>query len=591
MIEISQIKLRHGTGEEILKERIIKSLKLGRDISFTWKITRHSIDARKHPDLFDVYSVSVEPYSMDRAAQERLVNRLRDRNIRFKESSSYQLPEKCVPDEKSGRPVVIGAGPAGLFCALILARCGMRPIILERGRAIDQRTQDVEKFWAGGVLDPNSNVQFGEGGAGTFSDGKLTSNVRDSAGRTDFVLQTFTEHGAPEDIQYENLPHIGTDLLRNVIRSMREELLSLGAEVRFESLVTDFVIRDGKLIGLKVLENGQKSCVLDCRFAAAALGHSARDTIRRIYDLGIPVEQKNFAIGMRVSHPQAMIDARHYGIADPEKRDSLQLPASSYKVTAKADSGRGVYSFCMCPGGYVVNASSEPGRLCVNGMSDHARDSKRANAAVIITVGKENFGSDHPLAGMYFQERLEERAFHLAGGAVPVQPFQELETCYEQQRAQDVSESAAHQKRTEMAGPNRPAYECRPLSAEETDQLCIRGGAAYAPLHKLLPSELTADFIEGMHCFDSTIPGFTGPDALCIGLESRTSSPVRIPRDESGMSGLRGLFPCGEGAGYAGGILSAAVDGIKTAENILRVYNTTDKAAGSCGPEEHKNNE
>ena len=428
MLEIAQIRLPCGTSREELVKKAAKLLRL-KEENFSLRITRHSVDARKKPELLDVYSVAVD---LGNPARERkLAEKLHNRNVRYMEPVEYHFPEKkpegCTGEEHgipgSGRrPVVIGMGPAGLFCALILAEEGYRPLVLERGQAMEQRIRDVEHFWRTGELHAGSNIQFGEGGAGTFSDGKLTSNVKDRFGRIGKVLDEFVGAGAPEDIRYENLPHIGTDRLRSVIVSLREKLIDHGGEVRFGSEVTDFIVDGDRICGVAV-EGPEGSYRLDADAVVLAPGHSARDTIRKLAERGVELTQKNYALGVRVSHPQAMIDLCRYGISDPKERNEAGLPAASYKLTAQLPSGRGVYSFCMCPGGYIVNASSEEGGLAVNGMSDYARDSARANSAIVVTVGKEEFGSDDPLAGMRFQEMLERRAYRLADGRIPVESY------------------------------------------------------------------------------------------------------------------------------------------------------------------------
>ena len=601
MLEIAQIRLPCGTSREELVKKAAKLLRL-KEENFSLRITRHSVDARKKPELLDVYSVAVD---LGNPARERkLAEKLHNRNVRYMEPVEYHFPEKkpegCTGEEHgipgSGRrPVVIGMGPAGLFCALILAEEGYRPLVLERGQAMEQRIRDVEHFWRTGELHAGSNIQFGEGGAGTFSDGKLTSNVKDRFGRIGKVLDEFVGAGAPEDIRYENLPHIGTDRLRSVIVSLREKLIDHGGEVRFGSEVTDFIVDGDRICGVAV-EGPEGSYRLDADAVVLAPGHSARDTIRKLAERGVELTQKNYALGVRVSHPQAMIDLCRYGISDPKERNEAGLPAASYKLTAQLPSGRGVYSFCMCPGGYIVNASSEEGGLAVNGMSNYARDSARANSAIVVTVGKEEFGSDDPLAGMRFQEMLERRAYRLADGRIPVESYADFSrgrdqegekpaySCREvrEEKAESVSccrnlsEGKAESNSGAgdlIRGESDAASSFRELSMEETERLCLKGRSAYAPLHRILPADLLKDLTDGMASFERTIPGFTGPDAWVCGLESRTSSPVRIERDGMFQSRIRGLIPCGEGAGYAGGIMSAAVDGIKAAEMAAACIN------------------
>ena len=554
MIRISQLKLPCGHSEADLEEKIRKTIKLKDRDTVRYRIRKHSIDARKKPQLFDIYTVDAD-LKMGIKAERKLAAKLRNRNIAVVEESGYQFPP-AGGEKMNTRPVVIGAGPAGLFCALMLAEHGYRPILLERGRCVEERAKDIDRYWESGKLDPSSNVQFGEGGAGTFSDGKLNTQINDKTGRSEKVLQVFTEAGAPEDIRYESKPHIGTDLLRVVIPAIRNRILAAGGDVRFEAQVTDLVIEDGSVRAL-VLADGSR---LRTDTVVLAPGHSARDTIASLFQRGVPMEPKAFAVGLRVSHPQSLIDRAQYGVWEREEMRELGLSAAPYKLTAKAASGRGVYSFCMCPGGYIVDASSEPSRIAVNGMSEHARGSGRANSAIVCTVGPEEYGTDHPLSGMYFQQELEEKAYRIGQGAIPVQRYIRMKENFEKRR-----------KGEPVPADNPDPY----LTSHD---LCIRGRWTPADLSELLPRALTADFIEGMEEFDHKIPGFAGEEAFAAGIESRTSSPVRIPRGEDLQSRIRGLYPCGEGAGYAGGIMSAAMDGIRVAEAIrMRFAEPDDK--------------
>lgn len=552
MIRISQLKLPCGHTSEDLENKIQRLLKLRGGQPLHYEIRRHSVDARKKPQLFDIYTVDVD---LGKGLQEdkKLAARLRSRDITAAEPSVYRFPQ-AGSGKMEKRPVVIGAGPAGLFCALMLARHGYMPILLERGRCVEDRSRDIEKYWETGVLDPSSNVQFGEGGAGTFSDGKLNTQINDKTGRSGEVLRIFAEAGAPRDILYEAKPHIGTDKLKTVIPAIREEIRRNGGEVRFGTQVTDLDIRDGSVSAV-ILADGSK---IETDTVVLAPGHSARDTLLSLYERGVPMQQKAFAVGLRVSHPQSLIDKSQYGVWEKEEMRRLGLSAASYKLTSQTASGRGVYSFCMCPGGYIVDASSEPGRIAVNGMSEHARNSGRANSAIVCTVGTEEFGGSHPLQGMYFQRQLEEKAFLSGNGTVPVQRYQKLRECFEKNA--DGKGAAGKETRTGSDG-----------YLLEND-LCIRGKWTEADLSGLLPRELTRDFIEGMESFEKKISGFAGPEAVCAGLETRTSSPVRIPRGEDLQSQIRGLYPCGEGAGYAGGIMSAAIDGIRVAEAVRRRF-------------------
>lgn len=492
------------------------------------EILKHSIDARRKPQIFQVYSLGV---ILQKLSEEKIVKKCKNPNILMNDMVTYQFPE-TGSKTLAYRPVVVGMGPAGLFCGYMLAIHGYQPILLERGFDVEQRSKDVEAFWNGGTLNPESNVQFGEGGAGTFSDGKLNTLVKDKFGRNKEVLRIFVEMGAPKEILYDSKPHIGTDVLKNVVANMREEIIEHGGEVRFGSKVTGIEIQNDMVCGVEV------NCEykLETNQLVLAIGHSARDTFEYLHKIQLPMAAKAFAVGMRVEHPQSMINDRMYGA-----EHGAELPAAPYKVTAKTSSGRGVYSFCMCPGGYVVNASSEEGRTAVNGMSYSDRASHNANSAIIVAVTPEDYGCEGPLAGMEFQRKLEERAFSLGKGKIPTQYYEDY---------------VNNNDSTSLVDYNSP---------------CIKGGCFWTNLRGLLPSECEEAFIEGMSHFDKVIPGFAAKDAILSGVESRTSSPIRIHRDETLQSpAVRGLYPCGEGAGYAGGITSAAMDGILVAEQIAK---------------------
>lgn len=581
-----------------MDNKIRKALRLGgRPISCS--IVRHSVDARKKPELFDMYTVDVDT-GLRPKEEAALIRRLKNKNISAAPADRYVFPSGGT-EKLPHRPVVIGAGPAGLFCALFLAQHGYRPLLIERGRKMEDRTADVEAFWKSGVLDPASNVQFGEGGAGTFSDGKLNTQVNDKTGRSAQVLRIFVDAGAPESILYEGKPHIGTDRLREVIPRIRRQIEEAGGEVRFETRCTGFTFEDcdsaqgRRLTGLCLrpayaaqADRETKDEWVPAEAVVFAVGHSARDTIEELHRENIPLEQKQFAVGFRVAHPQALIDHSQYGISDREQMRSMRLSASPYKLTAKAASGHGVYSFCMCPGGYIVNASSEQGHLCVNGMSDEGRDSGWANSAIVITVGQEEFGSDHVLAGMAFQRQLEKRAWEMGAGAVPVQQYQDLRKSFLAENTntdgsgsqigssqENSTEASSSQAGSSEANGMEPSFSDSALSGaeEKFTSEAVKGACRRAPLHRLLPAGLTRDFIEGMDQFGHKIRGFDGEDAVVAGIESRTSSPVRIPRGKTYESvGAAGLYPCGEGAGYAGGIMSAAMDGIRIAEAIAQRF-------------------
>ena len=460
----------------------------------------------------------------------------------------YKEP-KPARDRMGSRPVIAGFGPAGMFCALMLARAGYRPVVVERGEAVEDRMKSVDSFWNGGRLNPESNAQFGEGGAGTFSDGKLNTQVKEVYGRISKVLEIFVEHGADESITYEAKPHIGTDRLVYIVQSIRKEIESLGGEVRFNTRLVDIDLEkltpgvlsdengtDRRVRGITVENSGNREYI-PCDCLVLAIGHSARDTFYMLKDK-LTMEQKAFAVGLRIEHRQELINIHEFG----DGKYKNYMPAS-YKLTHKASNGRGVYSFCMCPGGYVVNASSEEGMLAVNGMSYSKRDSENANSALIVTVDNRDFGSEDVLAGIEFQRRLEKKAYELGGGRVPVQRFGDF------RENRTTTQSAL---------------------SSNTVKPCIKGGYTAANLRELLPDGLCDALIEGVTSFDRQIPGYANPDAMFAGVESRTSSPVRINRDDKLQAlGISGLYPCGEGAGYAGGITSAAVDGIKVYEAIV----------------------
>ncbi len=589
MLRVNQVKLRTGHSAAELKRQTASILRVPEQSITELKIIRQSIDARKKPVIFYSYSVDVAVKDED-----RILHRFRGKENLVCRSegpeggrSAYRFPT-LGNRERKAPVVIVGTGPAGLFCGYFLAQHGYRPILLERGKCVEERKRDVETFWETGKLNPASNVQFGEGGAGTFSDGKLNTLVKDRDGRNRAVLETFVKFGAKESICYEAKPHIGTDVLCDVVRRMREEIIRLGGEVLFESQVTDIHVESGRVKGVTVERPGiegehsiggehsikemhsapeaHSKQYLECGQLVLAIGHSARDTFSMLLDRGVPMEAKSFAVGLRVEHPQRMIDISQYGTAEPE-----ELGAAPYKVTAKAKDGRGVYSFCMCPGGYVVNASSEEKRLAVNGMSYSARDGENANSAIIVTVMPQDFGSEHPLAGIAFQRQLEERAYAAGGGKIPVQRYGDFKRCVEgcavggsrertEDSARQTGDKAEKAESPEHAGEdNRFSPQCK-------------GAWVWADVSRILPKPCNEAIVEGMAVFGRQIAGFDNPDACLSGVESRTSSPIRIHRDEHFQSEIRGLYPCGEGAGYAGGIVSAAMDGIRVAEAIASEY-------------------
>ncbi|MCM1120754.1 MAG: FAD-dependent oxidoreductase [bacterium] len=547
MLRVNQVKIRPGQGEREIRRGVAGILKVNVADIASIELVRCSIDARKKPEIW--YSYTVDVTLKKRALEDRSCKRLGPAQVSRTARQEYRFPQGN-PELLSHPPVIVGMGPAGLFCGYYLARQGYKPILLERGRDVDRRREDVQRFWDGGELEPQSNVQFGEGGAGTFSDGKLNTLVKDKYGRNREVLRTLVAHGAPERILYDAKPHIGTDVLAGIVKGLRQDILAHGGQVFFDTALEGLELKNGKRIAAALISGGRR---IPCEKLVLATGHSARDTFHMLYEAGLPMEAKPFAVGLRIEHPQSMIDLAQYGTETPGL-----LGAAPYKVTAQTSSGRGVYSFCMCPGGYVVNASSESGRLAVNGMSYSGRGGVNANSAIVVSVTPEDYGSDHPLAGIEFQRQLEERAYALGGGAVPVQRYGQYRASVEQRRShlecQNITESAKH-------GAD--------VWADSTLTPCIKGKWREADLGGLLPEDCSLAFLEGMEQFGRQIPGFDRPDAILSGVESRTSSPVRILRNNDTLqSQIGGIYPCGEGAGYAGGITSAAMDGIKVAEAI-----------------------
>lgn len=549
MLRISQLKL-HVTHKEIdLFTKVQKLLKISASDIIKLEIKKQSIDARKKPDLYYVYTVDVEVKN-EKQIMKQLRKRKMSEEITYAKSEYYVFPSE---GEKSlqKRPVVIGCGPSGLFAAYFLAKYGYQPIVIERGASVEERMKDVEAFWETGILNPESNVQFGEGGAGTFSDGKLNTLVKDPSNRIRKVLEIFVENGAPADILYVNKPHIGTDILCEVIRNMREKIKDWGGEFHFHTCMTSICYEDDRLHGIEVTD-AEGSRTISTDILILAPGHSARDTFQMLFDKQVPMEAKSFAVGFRVEHPQEVINISQYGAGYPDV-----LSAAAYKITAKTSKDRGVYSFCMCPGGHVVNASSEAGMLAVNGMSYHARDSKNANSAIIITVTPEDYPGTHVLAGVEFQRELERKAYEAGQGKIPVQTYGEFKFNVEQ--AEDSSE-----------------FDASIDVLFEQHEPCTKGDYVYSDLTDIFTEDMNQSFVEGMESFNKKIHGFSHPKALLLGVESRTSSPVRILRDENLESKIKGLYPAGEGAGFAGGITSAAVDGIKIAEKIRQSYKSFD---------------
>ncbi len=527
MIRISELKLPIEGNQKALEKKLSKALRVPMGDILAYRIFKRSLDARKKDNIHYVYVVDAEVKN-----EKKVLEKNKDKSISKTPDLEYQMLKGEAFPEK--RPVVVGFGPAGMFAGLLLAEMGLCPIVLERGGDEESRKAAVEHFWNTGELDTENNVQFGEGGAGTFSDGKLTTRIKDPRCRK--VLEEMVDAGAPEEILYDAKPHIGTDLLRGVVKNIREKIKELGGEVRFFAKVTGFEWKDSDICAV-VLADGERIETAD---VVLALGHSARDTFTLLHTEQFALEQKPFAMGVRIEHPQQMVDEAQYGEA------AYKLPAADYRLTYTTAQGRGVYTFCMCPGGYVVAAASEEGRLAVNGMSEHSRDGENANSALLVQVYPADFGSDHPLAGMYFQQELEEKAFQCGGGNYTA----------------PVERVGSFLKRTmpvinEVEGTYRPGKkECR--------------------MDDIFPAFMTEALREALPAMGRKLKGFDRGDALLTAVESRSSSPIRILRDEKGMSlRHRGIYPAGEGAGYAGGIVSAAVDGILAAEKIAEKYGWT----------------
>ena len=516
MIIVNNINAPLDTDFEALAKIAARALKIPENDIISALLYRKSVDARRKSDVHFCISLVVECKNESKVLKK-------NKNAALFAEKEY-IWQKAQSDI---RPVVVGFGPAGMFAALTLARAGLRPIVLERGRDVDSRTRDVQSFFDGGTLNPESNVQFGEGGAGTFSDGKLNTGIKDVRCRT--VLLEFVRFGAPQDILIDAKPHIGTDILKNVVKNLREEIKALGGEIRFESRLQDIEIKDNTLCSITV--NGEK---IPCNALLLCIGHSARDTFLMLKDSGVSMERKPFAMGVRIEHLQSDINRALYG----DFAEHPALGAADYKLVVRPQNGRGVYTFCMCPGGEVVNASSEQAGIAVNGMSEIARAGKNANSALLVGVEPSDLSGDDVLEGCYLQREIEQNAYKIGGGAVPVT-------------------TVGHFLRGEEPRISRVKPTVRP-------------SYAFCELEDIYPNFITESLKQGIALMNDKISGFSDSSAVITAPETRSSSPVRILRGESGESqNIRGIYPCGEGAGYAGGIMSAAVDGIKSAEKLI----------------------
>ncbi len=537
MIRINQLKVKLQYNNEELIRCIARRLHIKEKDIKSFNIIRRSLDARDKDNITYIFSVDIET-----DLEKRLLFTFRkDKNISLSVSNKYVLPP-IKEINSTNRPVIIGAGPAGLFCSLYLAAYGFKPILIEQGDAVEERVKKVESFIGDhSQLDIYSNVQFGEGGAGAFSDGKLNSTVKDTNGRKSEILRIFAENGAPKEILYNAEPHIGTDILVDVVKNIRNKIIEYGGEVLFNTKFIDFYEEHGKILSIDLLNKTKGRFTVPCDCLVLAIGHSSRDTYRMLYSKGINMAAKPFAVGVRAEHLQEDINRAQYGANYKEKYGNC-LSAASYKLTAHTKNNRAVYSFCMCPGGYVINSSSEKGKLCVNGMSYSARDGKNANSAIVVNVTPFDTDSHlNVLNGLKFQENIEKRAYDIGMGSMPVQ------------RLEDFIEKKAGTQYGKVLPQSK-------------------GSVRMSDLNDIFPGFICESIKEAFSYFGKKIKGFDDPDTLLTAVESRTSSPIRIIRDSSMQSSIEGIYPCGEGAGYAGGITSSAIDGIKIFEEIYQKY-------------------
>lgn len=528
MLRVSNIKLSIDEDISKVKDIILRKLKIKENELTKYTIYKESIDARKRGKIDFVYTVDIEVRHEDKLLNKHLKDVVKVNETKY-------IGVNIGSEKLNHRPIIIGSGPAGLFAALVLAQKGYNPILLERGLDVDNRTNDIKDFWNNRKIKNNSNVQFGEGGAGTFSDGKLTTRIKDIRCRK--VLDEFVNFGAPDEILYSYKPHVGTDILKGVVKNIRNEIIRLGGEVRFDSKVTDIIIDNNNVKSITINEDES----IDCEVIILAIGHSARDTYRMLYKRGVRIIQKPFAIGARIEHPQELINKTQY----KEFYNHPRLGAADYRLIEHTSNDRTAYTFCMCPGGSVIASASNEFEVVTNGMSQHARDEVNANSAFLVNVLPEDFGSNHPLSGIEFQEKYEKMAFSLGGGNydAPVQLVGDF-----------LSDKASN-----TIGDVEPSY---------------KPGYKLTDLRECLPEFVASTMKEALLSLDKKLNGFARYDALLTGVETRSSAPIRIVRDEKTLQSIntKNLYPCGEGAGYAGGIVTAAVDGIKCAERIIEKY-------------------
>ena len=523
MIRINNIKIRKNLLEHEIYEYVLKKYKLNKDEIIKWNISKKSIDARKKDDVHYTYSIDL-----------KVKNENSNKYNKFQMVKEIVLPKIETNNLSNKFPIIIGAGPSGLFCALTMIQKGLKPIVIEQGAPADERKKNVDEFFKNRKLNTLSNVQFGEGGAGTFSDGKLTTGISNPLCHK--VLEEFVNHGAPSQILYLSKPHIGTDNLINIVQNIRKDIINKGGKFLFHTKVIDFNIENNKIKSV-IAKQGDNISELPCSHVVLAIGHSSRDTFEKLYEKGITMEKKNFSVGVRIEHLQKDIDLSQYG-----DQTKLQLPPAEYKLAYHSQSGRSCYTFCMCPGGTVMASSSEENTIVTNGMSNFLRDGINSNSALLVNVTPEDFNTPSPLSGIYFQKDLEEKAFIL-GGSNYNAPIQRVEDFIKNQKSTFI-------------GKIKPTY---------------LPGVTLSNLNDILPNFVSQTLKEGIQYFDTKIKGFANPDSILTGLETRSSSPVKIVRNENLISNIEGIYPCGEGAGYAGGIMSAAVDGIKCALAILKI--------------------